>query len=77
MLSIMAKKRKNPNAVNLGRLGGKQRARNLSSEELSRIGRKAGRARSKKLSAAERRRIAMLGVKAREKKRRSSTQTEK
>jgi hypothetical protein len=66
----MAKK-KNPNAVNLGRLGGKQRARNLSSSELSRIASKAGKARSKKLSAAERRRIASLGGKARHKKQRA------
>jgi hypothetical protein len=63
--------KKNPNAVNLGRLGGLQRARNLSAEEISRIARKAGKARTKKLSAAERRRISMLGVKARQKKRRA------
>jgi hypothetical protein len=61
--------KKNQNAVNLGRLGGQQRARRLSSKERKRIASKAGKARSKKLSAAERRRISMLGVKARQKKR--------
>ena len=59
---------KNPHAVALGRLGGKQRAKALSQEERSRIASKAGQARSKKLSKAERKRIAMLGVEARRKK---------
>jgi hypothetical protein len=63
-LTVGAKK-KNPNAVALGSLGGKQRVANMTPTELSEAGRKAGLARSKKLSAAERKRIAMLGVKAR------------
>jgi hypothetical protein len=39
--------RKNPAAVQLGKLGGKARARKLSAEELSEIGRKGGEAGGK------------------------------
>lgn len=59
-------RKKNPNAVALGELGGKARAKSMSSEQRSEIARKAGLARSEKLSPEERRRIAMLGVKARQ-----------
>jgi len=41
-------KRKNPAAVQLGRKGGKQRAKNLTAEELSEQGRAAVMARWKK-----------------------------
>jgi len=58
--------KKNPNAVALGRLGGKARSETMSDQQRSEIARKAGLARSEKLSAEERRRIAMLGVKARQ-----------
>jgi hypothetical protein len=58
--------KKNPNAVALGRLGGKARAETMSEEQRSEVARKAGLARSEKLSTEERRRIAMLGVKARQ-----------
>jgi hypothetical protein len=55
-------RKKNPNAVALGRLGGKARAQNLSEEELSAIGRKAGKlggkARLKKLTPEQRSAIA-------------------
>ena len=64
--------KKNPNAVALGRLGGKARAANLSDAERSQIASKAGKARSEKLSSAERRRIALLAVQARERKRKQS-----
>lgn len=61
--------RKNPNAVALGKLGGKARARNLSQAERSAIAQKGAAARNSKLDAAERRRIAKLAVQARERKR--------
>jgi hypothetical protein len=65
-------KKKNPNAVALGRLGGIARAISLSVGERSAIAKKAAAARNAKLSAAERRRIAMLAVEARERKRKQS-----
>jgi hypothetical protein len=61
--------KKNPNAVALGKLGGKARAKKLSPEERAGIARKAGLARNTKLSSAERSRIAKLAVEARERKR--------
>jgi hypothetical protein len=61
--------KKNPNAVALGRLGGKARAENLSDAQITEIASKGGRARAEKLSPAERRRIAMKAVRAREAKR--------
>jgi hypothetical protein len=69
--------KKNPNAVALGRLGGKARAANLSDAERSAIASKAAKARSQHLSPAERSRIATLAVKAREQKRKQSKQTGK
>ena len=63
--------KKNPNAVALGKLGGKARAASLSATERSEAASKAGKARSEKLSAAERSRIATLAVQARERKRKT------
>jgi len=63
--------KKNPNAVALGKLGGKARAASLSAQERSEAASKAGKARSEKLSAAERSRIAKLAVQARERKRKT------
>lgn len=63
--------KKNPNAVALGKLGGKARALSLSAQERSEAASKAGKARSEKLSAAERSRIAKVAVQARERKRKS------
>jgi hypothetical protein len=51
----MAKKRKNPAAVNLGRRGGKKRAANLTAQELSEQGRKAVTARWAKAVAKKKR----------------------
>jgi len=62
-------RRKNPNAVNLGRLGGIARASSLTKAERSAISKKAAAARNAGLSAAARRRIAKLAVQARERKR--------
>ena len=64
----MARK-KNPNAVALGKLGGRARAEKLSPEKRSEIARKAGLARNITLSAAKRSEIAKLAVAARERKR--------
>jgi hypothetical protein len=64
--------KKNPNAVALGKLGGRARAENLSAAELSAIGKKAAAARNASLSAAERKRIAKLAVEARERKRKQA-----
>ncbi len=61
----MRAKKKDPNAVALGRKGGKARAANLSASELSRIGKKGAKARFGGLSAAERREIARKTVLAR------------
>jgi hypothetical protein len=65
----MAKK-KNPNAVRLGSLGGKARAAKLSAADRKMIAEKAAAERNKSLSAADRKRIAKLAVEARERKRR-------
>ena len=70
MIASMTAK-KNPNAVALGKLGGKARAASLSATERSEAASKAGRARSEKLSAGERSRIAKLAVQARERKRKA------
>jgi diketogulonate reductase-like aldo/keto reductase len=64
----MARK-KNPNAVALGRLGGKARASSLPKAERSAIAKKGAAARNAKLSAADRSRIAHLAVQARERRR--------
>jgi hypothetical protein len=69
---IVQPMKKNPNAVALGKLGGKARAKNLSDAELSAIGKKAAAARNASLSPAERKRIAKLGVAARERKRKQA-----
>jgi hypothetical protein len=63
---------KNPNAVALGKLGGKARAEKLSAAQLSEIGKKAAAARHASLSSAERKRIAKLAVAARERKRKQA-----
>lgn len=63
--------KKNPNAVALGKLGGKARAASLSATERSEAASKAGKARSAKLSAAERSSIAKQAVRARERKRKA------
>jgi hypothetical protein len=67
------RKKKNPHAVALGKLGGPKggaaRAANLSAEELSKIGRKGGKkggkARALALSPARRKAIAKMGAAAR------------
>jgi len=69
---IVPHMKKNPNAVALGKLGGKARAKNLSASELSAIGKKAAAARNAGLSPAERKRIAKLAVAAREQKRKQA-----
>jgi hypothetical protein len=58
-------KQKNPNAVALGRLGGKKRAASLSKEERSRIARKASRAAKAKITPEQRREWGRAGAKAR------------
>ncbi len=68
MISAVSGK-KNPNAVALGRLGGKARAEKLSDNRIAEIASKGGKARAVKLSPGERRRIAMKAVRAREAKR--------
>ena len=65
----MSMAKKNPAAVELGRLGGKARAKALSRNELSEVGKKMARARQKKLTAAQRSEIARKAVAAREAKR--------
>jgi hypothetical protein len=64
----MAQKKKNPNAVALGGLGGRARAKSLSDTERSEIASKAAKARSEKLSASRRSEIAKRAVTAREAK---------
>jgi hypothetical protein len=76
MIGSMRSK-KNPNAVALGKLGGKARAASLSAKERSEAASKAGKARSEKLSAAERSRIATLAVQARERKRKQENRKAK
>jgi hypothetical protein len=62
---------KDPNAVALGRKGGKARAKTQSASALSAIGRKGAKARELMLTAAERSNIARIAAKARwEKERR-------
>jgi hypothetical protein len=61
--------KKNPNAVALGKLGGKARANSLPQAERSAIAKKGAAARNAQLSAAERSRIGKLAVQARERKR--------
>jgi len=58
-------KKKNPNAVALGSMGGKARAKNLSADELSAIGKKAAEARSKSLGPSKRREISRKAAKTR------------
>lgn len=57
--------KKNPAAQALGKLGGKARAKALSSTERSEIATKGAEARSKSLTAARRSEIAREAVKAR------------
>jgi len=66
----MTPKKKNPNAVALGGLGGRARAKNLSDTQRSEIASKAAKARSEKLTASRRSEIAKRAVAAREAKRR-------
>ena len=61
----MGAKKKDLNAVALGRKGGKARAASLSASELSAIGKKGAKARLGGLSAAERSEIARKAVSAR------------
>lgn len=61
----MGAKKKNPNAVALGRSGGKARAKSLSAAERSAIARKAGNARLKKITDEQRERIARQAAQAR------------
>ena len=61
----MVARRKNPNAVALGSMGGKARAKQLSADELSAIGKKGGKARLTSLGSSERRDIALKAAKAR------------
>ena len=56
---------KDPNAVALGRKGGKARAKTQSASALSAIGRKGAKARELMLTAAERSNIAQIAAKAR------------
>jgi hypothetical protein len=68
--------RKNPAAVQLGRLGGKARAKKLSAEQKSEIGRTAGlvggKARAEALSDKRRSEIARTAAAARWAKNQSS-----
>lgn len=57
--------KKNPAAQALGKLGGKARAKALTSSELSEIARKGAKARASKLTKAERSEIARKAVQAR------------
>jgi hypothetical protein len=65
--------KKNPHAQALGSLGGRARAKRLSSAEMTKISRKGGKARAAKLTASERSRIAKLAVAARERKRKGKS----
>jgi hypothetical protein len=58
-------KKKNPNAVALGSMGGKARAERLSANELSTIGKKGAKERQKSLSSSQRQEIARKAVKTR------------
>ena len=61
---------KDPNAVALGRKGGKARALKQTASALSDIGRKGAKAREQVLTAAQRSEIARIAAKARWKKER-------
>jgi hypothetical protein len=61
----MVAKKKDPNAVALGRKGGKARAASLSASQLSAIGKRGAKVRFGGLSAAERSEIARKAVMAR------------
>jgi hypothetical protein len=61
------KKKKNPHASALGRLGGRARANSMTPAERRELASKAGRARAAKLSARRRSEIAKRAVQAREK----------
>ncbi|GEM_PF-2591582 len=61
----MGGKNKNPNAVALGRKGGKARAQQLSSEVLSSIGVKGAKARLQSLTSVQRQEIARKAAKIR------------
>jgi len=61
----MVARKKNPNAVALGRMGGKARAKQLSADELSAIGKKGANARLTSLGSSERQDIALKAAKAR------------
>jgi sarcosine oxidase gamma subunit len=61
----MTAKKKNPNAVALGRRGGEARAERLSPDELSVIGKKGAEARLKNLGGSERQQIAVKAALAR------------
>ena len=65
---MLGMKQKNPNAVALGRLGGKKRAASLSKEERSRIARKASRAAKGKITSEQRREWGRAGANVRWKK---------
>jgi len=69
--------KKNPNAVALGKLGGKARALALSDAERSAIASKAGKARGEKLSPSQLSKIARLAVAAREQKRKQAKNTKR
>jgi hypothetical protein len=68
-VDALKKRRKNPHAVALGRLGGNRTAQVLSAEQQSEIGRKAGKAggkaRAQKLSKEQRAEIARKAAAAR------------
>ena len=66
---------KNEAAVELGRLGGKARAKRLSKTELSKIAMKGVKARKVKLSAARRKEIAQKAAAARWSKKAPSNKT--
>jgi general stress protein YciG len=57
--------KKNKAAQELGKLGGRARAKSLSATELSEIGKQGGKARAAKLTAAQRSEIARKAVQAR------------
>jgi hypothetical protein len=62
---MLSMKQKNPNAVALGRLGGKKRAESLTKEERTRIARKASRAAQAKITPEQRRDWGRAGAKSR------------
>jgi hypothetical protein len=61
----MSSKKKNPNALALGRSGGRARAERLSADELSAIGKKGANARLKSIGSTERQEIARKAANAR------------